>query len=442
MVSALFLVIGLLGLCAFLIWKKPENTSSGKLGYLEGVRGLAALSVVICHFISAFFVAMVKGDPSTAHYAIEPLLAASPAYLFYSATLCVSIFFTLSGFVLSYGFFTKNDVSVIISQAGRRYIRLALPVLVTSAIYFLLITTGVLNSALYDTLAALTKNDFFNTLYHFQPSLIDVLKASLLDVFFFGQNLKYNFVLWTMFNELMGSALVFAFLLIFRKSTFRYFGYVIALLLSLGLLKSAQMPAFVLGILLCDLYVAGRLKALAHPAVRGLILLGAVYCCALNVFLSPAILADTPYAWLLFTLKWKKDLYMQGWQVVNIGSFLFLLSVLNSPVLQKALSSRVCLFLGKISFSMYLIHYMFIFGLTSYGTVWLTPHLGYAAATILSFVVSMPFMLGLSYVLYWVVDRASVVLSANVYNGLQSAWIKLKAPQHFPPAAQSISKVS
>jgi peptidoglycan/LPS O-acetylase OafA/YrhL len=154
------------------------------------------------------------------------------------------------------------------------------------------------------------------------------------------------------------------------------------------------------------------------------------------------MIANTPYAWLLFTLKWKKDLYMQGWQVVNIGSFLFLLSVLNSPVLQKALSSRVCLFLGKISFSMYLIHYMFIFGLTSYGTVWLAPQLGYAAAAILSFVVSMPLMLGLSYVLYWVVDRASVVLSASVYKGLQSVFGKLKASQPFSPATQSISKVS
>lgn len=101
-----------------------------KLPYIEGLRGIAALMVVLGHLSLAFYPAILSGSFSQihTHYAIEFLVMSSPLNLIINGNLAICIFFILSSFVLSYKFFESPCYELILSAAIRRYFRLAIPV--------------------------------------------------------------------------------------------------------------------------------------------------------------------------------------------------------------------------------------------------------------------------------------------------------------------------
>ena len=76
---------------------------SGKIQYLEGIRGVAALMVFFHHFLLAFFPSFnFAGDPATSHLGTFELnYWRTPLSVFTNGEFMVSLFFVLSGFVLS-----------------------------------------------------------------------------------------------------------------------------------------------------------------------------------------------------------------------------------------------------------------------------------------------------------------------------------------------------
>ena len=75
-----------------------------KLRYLEGIRGLAAIIVVLHHYILAFYPAMSSANETQIHNEtsyFEEVMAQIPLNIFYNGGFAVCIFFILSGYVLS-----------------------------------------------------------------------------------------------------------------------------------------------------------------------------------------------------------------------------------------------------------------------------------------------------------------------------------------------------
>src|SRR4051794_16656837 len=101
-----------------------------KFRYLDGLRGLAALIVVIDHLAISFFQAATDGSITRYHaQTAEKLVFATPLHLLVSGNFSVCIFFVLSGFVLSAKFFRTHERSVAVASAWKRYLRLELPIL-------------------------------------------------------------------------------------------------------------------------------------------------------------------------------------------------------------------------------------------------------------------------------------------------------------------------
>ncbi len=411
-----------------------EN-SGEKLPYMDGLRGLAALVVVIHHFSLAVFPAMVFGGATAMHYRAEAVVYHTPLYLLVAGNFAVTLFFLISGYVLSYKFFITGRREIVISGAFRRYFRLMPTVLVSVLISYLLLAGG-----LYYNLpaAAITGSSGWLALSWLGPAhLWDALRLGVYDAFITGNNtMTYNNALWTMKIEFLGSFLVFAMLLVLGKLKRRWIVYVL-----LGLLLwQTYYLAFVLGVALCDFvtHQSKHQRRIGHPAygitalVAGL-LLGALPipgpASAMIGRLTGGLLAPEP-ATILFHI---------------IGAALVMAAVVLTPALKAWLMLGPLQYLGRISFALYLVHLSVIASLGSFLLVKLSPHIGYPGAVSLSFMISLMVIFVVSELVTRYVDIPAVRLSGSLYRRLAKRTWRPSArarTQASAPATRSASPAS
>ena len=91
---------------------------SGKVQYLEGLRGIAAMQVVLLHFVTGFM-------PDTAEHAWPPLP------ILFDGHTAVYVFFLISGAVLTPSF---GRPGAFAAKLLKRVVRLAIPVAAAAAI--------------------------------------------------------------------------------------------------------------------------------------------------------------------------------------------------------------------------------------------------------------------------------------------------------------------
>ncbi len=352
--------------------------------FMDGLRGLAAFLVVLHHFTLAF-------APPFAEISAKMSQLAKIGYeipvglLIVSGDFAVSIFFVISGFVLSYKFFTTQQPQVAISGAIRRYFRLMPTVLVTALLSYLILATG----HYYNIPAAkITGSVHWLAASWIGPAHFWVaVKLALFDAFFTGRNiLTYNNVLWTMQIEFWGSMLVFAFLAMFGKLRWRGLVY---LVLALALLDTYYF-AFILGLILSDLAVHEHQmeRRLAHPYF--------------------GILA------LAFGLVF--GLAPQAAICVHVaGAALVLSSILLIPQLRSLLSMGPFKYLGRVSFALYLVHLSVLASLGCLVFLWCYPHVGYLYSVVAGFIASMLVTFPLAELLTRYVDTPAVRRSGRLY---------------------------
>ncbi|WP_269850238.1 acyltransferase family protein [Methanosarcina horonobensis] len=77
-----------------------------KISYLDGLRGIAAVNVMIMHFFVALAPAMIYGSELPSHFGnLDHLFSTTPLGLIGAGNFSVCIFFVLSGYVLTQKFF-------------------------------------------------------------------------------------------------------------------------------------------------------------------------------------------------------------------------------------------------------------------------------------------------------------------------------------------------
>lgn len=100
------------------------------------------MMVVLTHFVFLFYPAMRSGEMHLAHNRFEDNIYGTPLTLLLAGTLAVAIFFVLSGFVLSIGFFKTGDQNIVKKLATGRYLRLMLPAFASVLLALVLIKLG------------------------------------------------------------------------------------------------------------------------------------------------------------------------------------------------------------------------------------------------------------------------------------------------------------
>jgi len=101
-----------------------------RIAYLESIRGLAALQVLLLHFFAAFAPGLVF--PMATGSGIAAAIHLSPFFFLYDGYSAVYIFFALSGYVLTRSF--ERHLAQPAAQVLARIVRLGLPAVAATLI--------------------------------------------------------------------------------------------------------------------------------------------------------------------------------------------------------------------------------------------------------------------------------------------------------------------
>lgn len=384
------------------------NTESlkNKLGLLDGVRGVAMLIVVLHHFGLAFFPAINYLDPEKIHLGngeIELMIGKTPLNLFFNGGFAVTVFFVLSGFVLSYKFHLSGSRKLLTEYATKRYFRLFLPVAGSIIICYFLHISGLFTTK---SVGDITKSsEWLNGLYSNMKGPGDVLKNMSVDVFLNNDN-RYNAVLWTMTIEFLGSLLLFSFLALTGDNKKTILLHIIVGVLIL-LTDKKFYAAFILGSLISRLFVNGFSfpKGLKGTLIKFLLLTAGIY------------FSSYPQGFLTQQSMWKylSWSWTNGYELFHVlGAFCILFVICFDKNFMRFFSIKPFLYLGKISFSFYLLHLavMCSLGCFIFRELWKPGT--YLIPFLVSFAASMAVSLLISHFYYKWIDRSSIRFSEKM----------------------------
>ena len=295
-----------------------------RVNFLDGLRGWAALMVVLSHLFN--FLSINRPE-----YKLPIFAFASNGHL------AVLIFFVLSGYALSINRLNKRIavVSLIIS----RYFRLLIPIFLTSLLTYIFIKNGFfLNQEVYET--NILYQTWIGSFFKFETSLADLLQFSFYDVFFnYDPEHTYNSSLWTMYDEICGSILIFLYLHFIRKNIGINLKAWIPLTLFL-MFKRPDLSCFMMGYAIAEL---NRFKS----TIFNLKEFHFLVCFAITVIAL--------------------SFYTPNWEWINCLSAAFLVFLVSySSQLRFFFQNTISSYLGKISFTLYLIQITVICSLSSY----------------------------------------------------------------------------
>jgi peptidoglycan/LPS O-acetylase OafA/YrhL len=338
-------------------WTDPEETvRTSKLLALDSARGVAALVVVFHHAACAF-------APLLVHDRYAPWLR-----ILVQGAFPVRFFFVLSGFVLSLSYFRSGRVAVLRSAAVRRFFRLAVPVAAAVALAYVLFDLGLY----FNSLAGVAQHQpgrlrWLHHWYLFAPSATDAAAEAGWRAFFdYDTKHTYNNVLWTMGVEFRGSMFVFALLALIGGLRNRAALY---LVVGLALRGTGQyhLIDFLAGAALCDWYVGHGPPADESDRTAFAVGLLMVFTGFIIGGSAPAgIETDRDFGGLISGRLW-----------LTAAAVLVVAGILRSTRLQAALTVRPLVLLGKMSFSLYLVHVPIICSLSSWLYLWLTVESGW-----------------------------------------------------------------
>lgn len=388
--------------------------------FLEGTRGIAALIVVLTHYASAFLPVFARVAPVNPHWKWEITLTHTPLFVFVNGGVAVIMFFIMSGFVLTASF-VNSDLSFI-RQVAKRTIRLYLPV----AISVLLASALLVNFPLAKISAAsLTQSDWLVSLCKTPLTLASVAKDLLQSSMFFGyqgasifDNIwvvgrmlslapvteAANTPLWTLHYEFWGSLLVLLTSIAYRMIPGMIFWItfaVVAVITSAG-----YSPLFLLGF---AAYIKRDFFLRSSGTVGSVIGFAALGC---------AIVLDyaTPSTWLRDTLLDTQKLVpislpSSGLLQSEGAGVLFLLAIAITPTIRTWFSRPSMLALGRVSFSLYLVHFPILFTVACEIFNLLVQHFSYSESIAGSAVLSAVVTAVAAVIFEKLVDQPAVSLS-------------------------------
>lgn len=302
-----------------------------RIDYLDSLRGLASLSVVISHFVLAYRLDLQF-----------KLFNYSPLHFFYDGFAAVTFFFVLSGYVLTLSLKNRDQISLNSFYLKRifRIMPAYIVVLMISLLlyyYYVHINTIPETSSWIDSFWSkpLDMTNFIKQLFFIVPNV---------------GNAELVFQNWSLNVEMKFSFIIPFLIFIYKKSNFFFF-LIFNLVLYLFFNLPIYLIHFSLGITLAmnQDFIIGKFMIIKKKH---------------KIILILSILFMYTYRYTLpmyyYYIQRRHSLILNNenliWLVTGFGSSLILLYCFTSIKLQKILNFYFFRFIGKISYAIYLTH--------------------------------------------------------------------------------------
>jgi peptidoglycan/LPS O-acetylase OafA/YrhL len=334
-----------------------------RIAYLESIRGLAALQVLLLHFFAAFAPDLVFSLPAGAP--IAGTIHLSPLYFLYDGYSAVYIFFALSGYVLTRSF--ERHPAQPSSQILARVVRLGLPAMAATLVAAtVMLMFGKPNIPAGD----LAGSTWFASQWHADPSIFAVVRDGVVNALFLGyrglpgvaflapwqQPVEQSLVapLWTLSIEFYGSIVVLALCACARRS--RALWWIVVLLGAIFTIRSAYV-CFFIGHLLAAFHRAER-PAPDRKLLPVFSIIFGVFLCVLAETWQPewlrSLCADPTY--------WLFPGQFAPMQQKTFGAVLVLVGIIDLQVARNFLSRPWLVARSSLSFPLYLVHWPILCG--------------------------------------------------------------------------------
>ncbi|MGL6241808.1 acyltransferase family protein [Pseudomonas sp.] len=383
-----------------------------RVEHLDGLRGLAALLVVVTHYVQTFVPGVFNPEPTIQH-GYEVLFATTPLNIILNGHFWVAVFFVLSGYVLSLPGQTNPSTRWAVSAAAKRFPRLMLPAFASAVFAWVVgaLTQGKYLAVVYPTTLSLMTNQYADVGSFWSTVLRDGI-----GFFYIGYS-PINPVLWTLSIELIGSLFVIAIVWLIPEFKRRCLACLVVVVLVAG---HYWFPAFALGIIAGEIMARftffGPLKALA-------ILVSVVLALWMGSYPYYGIM-DGVWGYLPVVPGNNFDFYS------SMGAFFAVMAVSISLTAKSVLSSRVFRYLGDISFAVYLIHFPLLTCIATYFVHVALQYFSYWNALMVALVPSMAIVWLSAEVFRKAVDLPSIRMSRWVGKKVSNAYLMInqKAP--------------
>ena len=320
-------------------------STSTRINELDSLRGIAALAVFILHLKLIF--------PDNT---LSDIITFSPLRIFIAGQEAVILFFVLSGFVLSLPYHNGKNIPYS-KYLTRRICRIYIPYIVAVA---LSITA---KQALYNGKIP-TLNAWFNSFW-WQSVTPQVITEHVFMIKAYGSNL--NPVLWSLVYEMRLSILFPLIILATRHTSIKTSLFiasscsVVAILLVLALSPPEIAVDYLYTIHYASMFIIGATVAKYKGWLSERLQALPIKSKYLLITVSMALFL---YAYAPFSFAQSQDnvtmfciTVIRSW-LVSIGSVVLILLAMTPNMFSAMLNSKPAIFLGKISYSLYLVHFI------------------------------------------------------------------------------------
>lgn len=355
----------------------------GKIPYLNGLRGFAALQVVMIHYLAVFLPATQCSPfwPCWQQWLRERFL-----FFFIDGTSAVSLFFVLSGFVLSRSFAKTSQHPF--RNALKRWTRLEIPT--ACSLFFAFGLYCFFGFAFRDAFALNDSQYYTRVFWAIPPTFVSLLRETFEAALFLGYRdssvfagfgndflpgeQSLNTVLWSLHVEFWGSMIVVLLAYLRPHPPAHY----LAILCCFALFPMHNLILFVMGHLLAcssndDVSCGARLRFARN--------LAGLFFAALGVFIATGR-EDLVPPDLFFALN--EIVYFHAQSPFHFAGMFAALSlffgVFLSPWLQSLFNLPLFQKLGELSFGLFLLHTPILLTFTAFLELLFHRLLGHATA--------------------------------------------------------------
>ncbi|EOL8956192.1 acyltransferase family protein [Cronobacter dublinensis] len=369
--------------------------SSNKISSVEGIRGLACLMVLVSHLTLIFFPYLHGQKDELIKTPFDKIIFQLPFGFLYSGSTAVYIFFSLSGFILTYACANKGAPDI---NAGKmfsaRFFRLAIPASLSVILCGLVLKIFPGNANDLDWISGWGSSLDLS----FSSVLYNALFSSILT-----GDATYNWVVWTMQIELYGSFLIFFSVPVINNLSFRPLIYII-----MAFLFCCNMPekhgfgyaSFFLG---ASIYYTPQLKS--RYATISLLIIG--------LYLTGYHYKQNIYSLLSYmeTHELRRMGVSGSFLYSMFGGYLIVLVGVKSSILSKLTDSVIAVWLGKVSFSAYLLQMPVFYIITPLLLKFQNKGLGYISSALITSIISLIAVYALAAIYHKYIDSRSIRLS-------------------------------